>query len=334
MKWVVGEATHVFKAWNPSVLASTHTFVSVGDTVMSRWIRRLAYALGTLVVLIMLLSGFVYVKSSSMMSKKYSPPSEPLSVVRDSATISRGKHFVTAIGKCVNCHTESLGGKVFIDDPVLGRVTATNLTMGKGGVGNKYTDAQLAVAIRHGIKFDSTTALVMPSNDYQDFTDEDVDAIVAYIRSLPPVDNTLPKTELRFVGRALGAFGQLPFFVAELVPIDRPHAPRMVSDTSVAYGSYLTHVGGCTGCHNASLSGGKMMGTPADFPAASNLTPTGLKHYSDTDLEKVLRTGVRPGGSKLNDEMPWRNTAQMTAEEMTATIKYLRSVPAKDFGAR
>lgn len=301
---------------------------------MSRWLRRIAYVLGTLVVLVMLLSGFVLVKSSSMMSKKYMPPSEPLSVVRDSTTLERGKHFATAIGKCVDCHTESFGGKVFIDDPTLGRVTATNLTTGKGGVGGKYTDAQMAVAIRHGIKHDSTTALLMPSNDYQDFTDQDVDAIIAYIRSLPAVDNELPKTELHFVGRALGAFGQLPFFVAELVPIDRPHVTRLVSDSTVEYGSYLTHVGGCTGCHNASLSGGKMMGAPPDFPPPANLTPTGLKHYTDAQLETVLRTGVRPSGTKISDEMPWRYTALMTAEEMTATIKYLRSVPPKDFGAR
>lgn len=301
---------------------------------MSRWIRRLGYVLGTLVVLVMALSGFVYVKSSSMMSKKYAPIVEPLSVVRDSTTLARGEHLVTAIGKCVDCHTADFGGKVFIDDPALGRVSASNLTTGKGGVGGKYTDAQMAVVIRHGIKADSTSAMVMPSNDYQRFSDEDVDAIIAYIRSLPPVDRTLPPTELRAVGRALGATGQLPIFVAELIPRDRPHPATVTRDSSLEYGEYLANVGGCTGCHNASLSGGKIPGTPPDFPQAANLTPTGIKHYSDAELENILRTGIRPGGSKLSDEMPWRFTALMTPEEMRATIKYLRSVPAKDFGAR
>lgn len=301
---------------------------------MKRWLRRLAYALGTLVVLILVLSGFVYFKSSNMLAKKYSPPNETLSVVRDSLTIEHGKHFATTIGKCVECHSENFGGKVFIDDPALGRVAASNLTTGKGGVGSKYSDAQMAVAIRHGIKVDSTSAIIMPSNDFQGFSDEDVDAIIAYIRTMPPVDNELPKTELRAVGRALGATGQLPIFVAELVALDREHPAKVTRDTSIEYGKYLSNVGGCTGCHNAALSGGKIPGTPPGFPIAPNLTPTGIKHYSDAQLEAILRTGVRPGGSKLKDEMPWRFTATMTADEMTATIKYLRSVPAKEMGAK
>ena len=301
---------------------------------MSRWLRRLGYAVGTLVVLVMLLAGFVFVKSERMLSKKYSPPSEPITVVSDSITIARGEHFATAIGKCVDCHSADLGGKVFIDDPILGRVAASNLTSGEGGVGSKYTDAQLAVVIRHGIKIDSTTALVMPSNDYQDFSDEDVAAVVAYVRSMPPVNRTLPTTSLLPVGRALGAAGQLPIFVAEMIKPDRPHAATVTPDTTVEYGSYLSHVGGCTGCHNESLSGGKIPGTPPEFPPAANLTPTGIKHYSDAQLEQILRTGLRPGGSKLSDEMPWRFTAKLTPEEMRATIKYLRSVPAKEFGVR
>ncbi|MEO7998432.1 MAG: cytochrome c, partial [Gemmatimonadaceae bacterium] len=150
---------------------------------MSRWIRRLAYLLGTVVVLIVLLAGFVSMKSSSMMTKKYNPPVEPITVVSDSTALARGSHLVTVVGKCVECHDQDLGGKIFVNDPAFARIVASNLTKGKGGVGSKYTDAEMSVAIRHGIRRDSTSALLMPSAEYQVLSDEDVAAVIAYVRS-------------------------------------------------------------------------------------------------------------------------------------------------------
>lgn len=301
---------------------------------MPRWLRRIAYVLGTLVVLIVILAGFVNMKSSGMMTKKYNPPSEPITVVSDSIALARGSHLVNVISKCVECHKPDLGGSVFIDDPAFARIVASNLTKGKGGYGDKYTDAEMAVAIRHGIRRDSTTSLLMPSDDYQVLSDEDVAAIVAYVRSMPPVDRELPATELHPVGKALSAMGQLPIFMAEIVATDRKHPATVVRDTSVAYGNYLANAGGCTGCHGPTLSGGKIPGTPPDWPPAANLTPTGISKYTDADLTTILRTGKRPDGTQVNDVMPWRYTAKLTDDELMTTIKYLRTVPSKDFGHR
>lgn len=301
---------------------------------MSRWLRRLAYAIGTLVVLIAVLGGFVVMKSNSMLAKKYVPPNEPITVVSDSVTLARGEHLATVISKCVECHGNDFRGSVFVNDPALGLIVASNLTKGKGGVGDKYTDSQMAVAIRHGIKIDSTSALLMPSEEYQVLADEDVAAIIAYIRSKPPVDNELPKSALGPVGRALSVAGQLPINVAELVPLDRAHPATVVRDTSLTYGTYLANAGGCTGCHGPGLSGGKIPGTPPEWPPASNITPKGIGHYTDAQLTEILRTGTRPDGSHVNDVMPWKYTAKMTDEELATTIKYLRSVPSKEFGGR
>lgn len=301
---------------------------------MSRWIRRLAYVVGTLVVLIALLGGFVVVKSNGMLTKKYNPPNEPLTVVSDSVALARGEHMATVISKCVECHGVDFRGSIFINDPALGQIVASNLTKGKGGVGDKYTDAQMAVAIRHGIKIDSTSALLMPSEEFQVLSDEDVAAIIAYVRSKPPVDNELPKSSLGPVGRALSVAGQLPIYVAEAVPVDRPHAPTVARDTSLAYGTYLANAGGCTGCHGPTLSGGKIPGTPPEWPPAANLTPKGIGHYTDAQVTQILHTGVRPDGSHVNDVMPWKYTNKMTDDEIATTIKYLRSVPAKEFGGR
>ena len=302
---------------------------------MSRWIRRTGYIVGTLVVLILVLSGFAFFKSSSMMTKKYTLEPYPITVTSDSATVVRGEHLVTVIGKCTDCHGANMGGRIFIDDAdKMGRVIAPNLTKGAGGVGTLLTDAQMVRAIRRGIKHDSTSALIMPADDYQYFSDEDVAAVVAYVRSLPAVDNQLPQSTLGPLGRALSAAGQLPVFMAEQVDPNIKFVKSVVADTSVDYGQYMAHTGGCTGCHGPGLSGGKIPGTPPEWPAAANLTPTGLSKYSDEQIETILRTGKRPDGSAVNEIMPWKYTTKMTPLEMRATIKYLRTVAPKPFGGR
>ena len=80
------------------------------------------------------------------------------------------------------------------DDPVFGRLVASNLTAGKGGVGGSYSDTDFVRAIRHGVRPDGTPLVLMPAEYYNKYNDEDLGAIIAYIKSLPPVDNELPET--------------------------------------------------------------------------------------------------------------------------------------------
>ena len=115
---------------------------------MSRWVRRIGYAVGTLVVLVAALAGFVQVKSASILSGQYAPVIEPLVVTHDSVHVARGAHIVKAMTMCVECHSADLGGGVMVDDPVLGRLVAPNLTAGNGGVAGTYTDAEMASVIR------------------------------------------------------------------------------------------------------------------------------------------------------------------------------------------
>lgn len=301
---------------------------------MSRWVRRLTYAVGTLVVLVAALAGFVQVRSNTMLYGKYAPVDEPLTIIHDSAHVARGEHIVKSITMCVECHSMDFGGKVMVDDPALGRLVAANLTRGEGGKAKNYTDSQLAALIRHGIRPDSSAAIIMPSSDYQYLTDEDVASIVAYIRSIPAVDRVLPTTELRMVGRALVATNQLPPMAAVSVPANRPHAPTIKAEPTAAYGEYLANIGGCTACHGATLAGGKMPGSQPTDPPAANLTPKGIGHYTDAQLVTMLRTGKRPDGTQLKDAMPWKFVAGMSDDELGAVIKYLRTVPPRDFGAR
>jgi cytochrome c553 len=299
---------------------------------MSRWLKRVGVALGTLVVLIVVFAGFVMAKSSSLMTKKYPVVVAPIEVRTDSTSMARGEHLTTVIAKCVECHGSDLGGKTFIDDPALGLIVAPNLTAGAGGIAGKYSDAQLAALIRTGVKRDSTSTIIMPSDVYQWLTDDDVAAIVAYVRAQPPVNRTHPASFLRPVGRALAATGKLPVFTADGVSPTRTHEKSVTPDSTVAYGSYLANVGGCTGCHGPGLSGGKIAGTPPDWPPAANISPTGLGKYTDAQVRDILLTGNRPDGTKVNAVMPWEFTRLMTPLELTATIKYLRTVPPKEFG--
>src|SRR5690606_27824630 len=119
---------------------------------MSKWVRRTLYGVGGLVGLVVLTGAGLFASSSMKILKKYDVPLTELPIPNDSATIARGKHLATAIGKCVDCHMADFGGSNFIDDPALGTVPASNLT--RGGVGALYTDAELIRAIRHGVKRD------------------------------------------------------------------------------------------------------------------------------------------------------------------------------------
>lgn len=299
---------------------------------MSRWVRRSLYVVGGLVGLVALSAVGLYASSAMKIDKTYDIPLTDITIPSDSATIARGKHLVEAIGKCQDCHGADLGGKVFIDDPGLGRLSASNLT--RGGVGAQYTDAEFLRALRHGVKRDGHGARIMPSEDWQYLADDDAAAIIAYIRSVPDVQRDLPPFELRPLGRALVGAGMLPMVTADLIDHNRVHPKSMPPDTSLEYGKYLANIGGCTGCHGPGLSGGRVPGTPPDLPTAANITPSGIGHYSDAELEAILRTGMRPSRVKVDEFMPWRATAKMDSIEMRATIKYLRSVPPREFGNR
>src|SRR5262245_39702076 len=114
----------------------------------------------------------VYGFSTQGMTRRYEIPEVALKIPTDSAALARGRHLVVAGGKCMDCDDQGVKGKVFIEDPIFGRLVTSNLTTGKGGVLGNYTDAQLARAIRHGVKPDGTPVLFMPSQEFSHFTDE------------------------------------------------------------------------------------------------------------------------------------------------------------------
>ncbi len=288
-----------------------------------RWLGRIVGGLAALVLLVALV---LYGMSEYRLRRGFDVPAVAVKVTSDSATLARGRHLATAIGKCVDCHGDDFAGKVFAEDPLLGRVAGPNLTRGVGGRGRTLGPADWDRAIRHGVHASGRPLIMMPSADYQFFTDEDLAAIVSYLQSVPPVDRTMPPSFLAPVGRALLATGKLPVLNAEVVAHEAVGSRDLDRTSPVSYGRYLAWTGGCHGCHGEKLLGGPVPGTPPTFPPAANLTMQGrIGQWSLADFTRALRTGTRPDGSKINDFMPWRLARDMTDDEIAALWAYLRA---------
>jgi mono/diheme cytochrome c family protein len=155
------------------------------------------------IVLIIIVAAFIYVRSEQLVSQTFHAPEVTLTVPTDAASIERGHHLATVIADCTGCHGANLAGGAVIDDPALGRVVALNLTKGANGLGSTLSDADFVHTLRYGVKPDGHSVLLMPATDFQHFSDADLGAVIAYVKSVPPVDSNLPATELRPLGRIL-----------------------------------------------------------------------------------------------------------------------------------
>jgi mono/diheme cytochrome c family protein len=291
---------------------------------MRRVLRILGSILGVLVGLIVIALAAAFLISNAKLNKVYQIADEPVPIPSDAASLERGRHLVTAVAGCTGCHGENLGGTIFIPGgPAV--LPAPNLTSGAGGVGQQFTDADWIRALRHGVSPDSKSLIIMPANSLYYLSDADLGTLIAYVKSIPPVDNQLPERQVSMLGHALIAAGVFPL-VAEQIDhsAPRPHAPP--AGRTVEYGRYLVTVGSCADCHGANLAGAAP-NDPSE-PPAPNLTSGGeLGGWSDADIVRALREGVTPGGRQLNDAMPWRFYGQMTDDELAALVSYLRTLP-------
>lgn len=287
---------------------------------MPRWLRWTGRLLAGLVLLILLAVAIVYVISSLAIRKTYSFPDSPVRAATDSASLAWGKHLMEALTKCQDCHDGDLGGKMMMDDPAFARLAATNLTGGRGGIAG-LTDADLERAIRHGLGKDGRPLIFMPSEAYGALTDEDLAALLGYLRTFPPVDRDHPEPRVGPVARALYLTGKFPLLPVEITRHDAPRAARKPS-VNVEYGEYLATIGGCRACHGQQLAGDAN-------PDAPDITVGRLADWKEEDFFRGLREGRRPDGSAIDPiKMPWVRSGLMTDDEMRAVWIYMRSLPA------
>jgi len=250
----------------------------------------------------------------------------PLPPESDTAAVLRGKHLVTARYGCAGCHGQNLGGGVMIDDPAIGNVRGPNLTGGNGNRTANYSMADWDRVVRHGIKPDGTPA-VMPSDDFFKMSDAELSDIVAYVRSVPPVDGAIPPPSFGPVGKVLLALGKMPLSAEHMPVSDHPSEPPPVAN-SAQFGEHLAAT--CVTCHRQNLAGGPMAFGPPSWPAAANLTQhaTGLGSWSFDDFDKALTHGVSKDGHALRAPMSdvVQGTKDMDITERRALWTYLRQV--------
>jgi mono/diheme cytochrome c family protein len=295
---------------------------------MQRVLKAIGYLAAGVAALLLVVAAAVYGFSEARYRKQYAVASSAVAVPKDSATIARGEHLVQSFGGCVECHGENLGGRMVIDDPAIGRIYGVNLTPGAGGVGATLTEADIVRALRHGVGRDGRALKVMPSTDYVHLSESDLAAIVAYVKTRPPVDSASPAIRVGPVGRALFVAGKLPFLHAERIDHSKSAAMSVVPGATVEYGKYVAAVG-CQGCHGPALAGGPIVGGAPNWPPAANLTPAGsLKGWTEDGFTAFMRTGKRPNGTPVNEVMPIRLTKKMTDEEIRALWLYLKTLPA------
>lgn len=300
---------------------------------MKGFLRFLGYAVAGVLVLAIVGVAGLYAWTNKQLAVIVPVPTHEFTAPTGDSVVARGEHVTKAIAKCADCHGDDYGGKVLVSDPAIGTVYVPNITAGRGGRLTAMTDADIERAIRHGVSKDGRRLIIMPANEYQHLSDDDVGAIIAYLRTVAPVDRDSVETNFGPLARALYAAGKMPWFPSTKVTHAAEVVPAVTVDSTIAYGRYLA-LGGCSGCHGENYAGGPIAGAPPDWPSASNLTPTGLAAYDYASFAHVLSTGERPDGTRLHPVMPVQATKLMTPVEMTAVWKYLQSVAPAEFGMR
>ena len=296
--------------------------------------RRLLIGVAILAGLLLVLIAAIVLLSSQEMSETYTVSAEEITIPTDEAALARGEYIVRAFAGCTDCHGDNLGGNALIEEGglLLANVYGTNLTSGEGGIGGDYTDADWVRAIRHGVGRDDQSLIIMPATHYQHLTEYDLGAVIAYIKSVPPVDQQMPENQIGLIFRALMVFSDPPFLPAKLVEHDAPFT-ELEPSVSAEYGEYLADIA-CTGCHNENLSGGAMAGASADEPVPANLTQlVNEEGYNEFSLVATLRSGQKFEGGTIDTQyMPWDKFNRLTDDDITALWLFLETLEPRPLG--
>ncbi|GAB4501751.1 MAG: cytochrome c [Anaerolineales bacterium] len=297
--------------------------------------RALIFSLGIFGLLTLALAG-IYFSTRARQTKIYSIPAESVALPADSASLSEG-HRIFGYRGCLACHGEHLEGKIYLSNPALGEVIASNLTRGAGGIGAAYRDEDWVRAIRHGIRPDGTPLLFMPVTEFYFLSDGDLGKIIAFIKSVPPLENHLPPSEISLTGRVVMTLvKEITFIPAELIPQNAPRPAAPQAEISPAYGEYLAL--SCKVCHGPTLSGGKIPAFPDDYPWPANLTTSAerpLPYWTFADFKQILRSGITLHARQIDPQyMPWTSYQYFSDDEIAAVWAYLQSAPPVPYGRR
>ena len=299
----------------------------------ARWLRRGA---GLLLVLGLLAAAVVWGGlrlADRKMARRIDVGVQPVALraLTDAAAITRGRYLYASRG-CVDCHGANGGGRTFIDDPNGLRVAGPQIAPGSASVTAGYRPEDWVRTIRHGVHPSGRPLMIMPSEDYNRFTDDDLAALVAYIPHMAPAQGGGPVIDLPPPGRARYGFGLIHDAAARIDHAKAPEKP-VPDGLTVQHGAYVANMG--LGCHGAKLAGGKVPGGPPDWPAAANLTPgegTAMVRYPDAEsFASMFKTGKRPDGQEIK-VMPFGSLREMNDTDVRALYLYLKSLAPQPHG--
>jgi len=304
-----------------------------------------------LLLLVALLSGiaasgltYLYVRKPAM------APPVAIRVDMSPERIARGKHLYERVMDCDGCHSQgdmsrfgrpvtAARGKGFVfpgEMGLPGTVVGSNITPDREtGIG-AWTDGEKIRAIREGIGRDGQALFpMMPYPYYRNLSDDDVQSLVAYLNTLPPVPNPLPRTNLQFPVSLMIKSAPQP--VASVAPVE--------SSNRLKYGEYLVTIAGCVDCHTQQdkgqlapgklFAGGREFRLPTATVVSANISPdseTGIGRWSEQQfIDKFYqyREYVEKGSPQVGPEgvtlMPWLGLCQLSREELGAIYTYLMS---------
>lgn len=296
---------------------------------MSRFLKILG---GLVVVLGLGAFTFAYISSNKTLRKTFAVTPRPVVIPTDAAALARGKHIAETRG-CAECHGKDFAGAKVIEDGAMGRVYGANLTRGAGSRTGSFKDEDWVRAIRHGVGPDNGALFLMPAEEYSHFSDEDLGALIAYLKTVPAVNRERTPIELGPVARILVTLGKIKL-PADQIDHANLRPASVTPGVTVEYGRYVA--AGCLGCHGPNYSGGKIDVGPPNWPQAANLTPHAdgrLARWSEDDFLKVMRTAKRPDGSQLDPVMPLV-FGQMNDTELKALWAFFKTLPPVAKGQR
>jgi mono/diheme cytochrome c family protein len=281
--------------------------------------------------------------------RTFDAPYPDLHASKDPAVIERGRYLVRGPAHCGECHgkeptgeqrrlDQSLSGGLHFDLPV-GTFYAGNITPDpETGIG-KFTDPELARVLRYGVKPDGD--VLLPFMPFANLSDEDLRAIISYLRALEPVRQRVPEHDINLLGYLAKAW-----FIAPKGPTQalRKTIPRT---TTAEYGAYLARdVGNCIACHSKiDMRTGALVGAPfaggGETPSHSNpnvvflppnLTPDARWGWLTGWTVETFIARFRAGRVHPDSPMPWEAYARLDDNDLAALFAYLKSLPGAPGG--
>jgi len=274
---------------------------------MKKFFKRAATFLGGLLVLIVITGLVLYPIGMKQLDRTYPNLAvETLNIPAGADAVFRGKHLAT-IWACTRCHGDDLSGKMITNDPLsgmvplLGTISAPNLTSGTGGVASAYTDTDWVRAIRHGVMPEGEGEVLM--FNYSTMSDQDLGDLIAYLKQLPSIDTNYPEVKDGPILPIFAAAGLLPP-AATKIDHSALNYINPTPDASVEYGKYLSTI--CTTCHGNT---------------AGNI----VKNWKQDEFIHTFQTGVLSNGKQFGPTMSSKTFREMNEMELSALWLYFTS---------